>query len=226
MTVYGGYLLTPEQAQDLAAVHFPNAERGTAESPSGIRHHFAQELVPTDYVYWPRPGEHTNFLIVGQVRVTHDPSETPWRCKQHKETEFARKIREKVFGPHVEELPWLKDVKWVTVPDPRMEIMDMERDWKKRKEAQRKRLAQDRDSSRPPSQEPEDDTAERSTQYQNNGEPSGRDEYSDQPSRDGASERPAEDTNDQLESGQDEDSEQPPDDEQSTPRQRTLPLLH
>ncbi|KII83742.1 hypothetical protein PLICRDRAFT_58208 [Plicaturopsis crispa FD-325 SS-3] len=148
MTVYSGYLLTTSQAQELAQLHFPDAAPGTADTPYGITQHFLDAGYHTDYVFWPRPGEHTNFMVLANIIITHDPSEDPWRCRPHEETEGCRRIRERLFGPYEDRLPWLKDVKWATVPDPQMEIMDQLRDWRIWKENQRRLALAERGAQR------------------------------------------------------------------------------
>ncbi|KII83740.1 hypothetical protein PLICRDRAFT_702322 [Plicaturopsis crispa FD-325 SS-3] len=118
-------------------------------------------------------------MVLANIIITHDPSEDPWRCRPHEETEGCRRIRERLFGPYEDRLPWLKDVRWATVPDPQMEIMDQLRDWRIWKENQRKLAerrgqrtskqpsVQDDDGEKLPSKE-EDDTERPSAQDGNN----------------------------------------------------------
>ncbi|KII83743.1 hypothetical protein PLICRDRAFT_702325 [Plicaturopsis crispa FD-325 SS-3] len=99
-------------------------------------------------------------MFIGHVRIAHDPAETPWRCRRYRETEKCKKLKERLISPYVDQLPWLEDIVFDSVPDPRMQIMDALRDWRIRQEYyQRKRAQQFGDSE-------EDDTSEPSTPTQ------------------------------------------------------------
>ncbi|KII83744.1 hypothetical protein PLICRDRAFT_702326 [Plicaturopsis crispa FD-325 SS-3] len=140
MTLYGGYILTPKQISQYARLNWPD------DIDAGARYHnltlMKEEGCMTEYVRWPRPGQNTRFIIVGRVRVTYDPKETPWRYHPFQETDGCKEMKKRLFEKHEDKLPWLKDIKFETIPDPRMHVTKM---FERREEARRKQ-------SQPPSQ--------------------------------------------------------------------------
>ncbi|KII83739.1 hypothetical protein PLICRDRAFT_127214 [Plicaturopsis crispa FD-325 SS-3] len=200
MTIYGGYLLTLPQTAQFARLKYP--DNPAATEPYLLPRLLALEKYTTDY--------NTRFMIIGMERVTHDTTQTPYGCRKFRETEVCRKMKRKLFGGFEERLPWVRDLKWETVPDPRMEVMREVKAWRQQRDFERAQalLLQ--------SAPPEDGASERPAQDENN------DRLSQSSSQeDDISKRPAQDTNDQP---SEHEHEQPLDDEQSTPRASTQPL--
>ncbi|KII83738.1 hypothetical protein PLICRDRAFT_180085 [Plicaturopsis crispa FD-325 SS-3] len=196
LTVYGGYLITPRQVAQFTRLRYPDDP--TATQPFRIVDLLSREGYKVEYVAWPRPGENMRFMLIGQVRVTHDRAETPYRCRQHRESEGCRRMMQGLFGPYEERLPFLRGLEFVTVPDPRMDVIGKIKSWRKRRDAQRERSRMLQSSNSPQ----EDGASELPAQDTNDSDqPSGQDDS--------------------------ENNEQPPDDAHSTPRPSTqtdLPL--
>lgn len=119
LRIMGGYFFTPQQLE--AWVLFRKFKLDDPDWPThSLTQHFEREGVKATFleVDLPNPpGKEEGVLFVTCERL-NDPQSSIFRYGSFLETDRMKQRKDNVFGEDYGSLPFLRDIPFVTIPDP------------------------------------------------------------------------------------------------------------